>query len=174
MIIKVNDEVHLEFFNKICAAEFFNTIHQDNSINDYYRANLQRKYSSPEVLINIIEDAVENKFKVDGTPDFFIRYKGKIAGMFEFHPLTGNDFIEVGYWLYPEFRKKGILRVVFPVMINYAKEKFSKKTMLATTSVENIPSQKLLESQHFTKVGLNEEMRSDGTIERQNVYKLVF
>lgn len=172
MEIIIDEKIKLKLFNLNEVDQFFESIHRENPTNDTYRANLQRKYNTLQKLVNRIEDAVENKFKIDGTPDFFIYLNNQIAGMFEFHPLTEDNFIEVGFWLYPEFRRKGLLTKVFPVMIKYAKTNFSKEKILATTSTENLPSQKLLESNKFLNTGLTEEILSDGTIEKQYVYQL--
>jgi len=172
MEIIIDEQIKLKLFNLNEVDQFFESIHQENPTNDSYRANLQRKYSTLQKLVNRIEDAVENKFKIDGTPDFFIYLNNQIAGMFEFHPLTKDNFIEVGFWLYPEFRRKGLLTKVFPAMIKYAKNNFSKDKILATTSIENVPSQKLLESNRFLKIGLTEEVLSDGTVEKQYIYEL--
>ncbi len=72
-----------------------------------------------------------------------------IASMFEFHPITKPDQVEIGYWLYEEFRQKGILSQVLPRMIAYTQTHINVSKIRATTAIENIPSQKLLEKCGF-------------------------
>ncbi|MBC86731.1 MAG: hypothetical protein CL677_06080 [Bdellovibrionaceae bacterium] len=171
MPIKVSDDISLELMNMNHAPLFFQSIHEKESETDIYRHNLQEKYRKLENIETRIEDAVNNKRNVDGTPDFFIFYGDKIAGIFEFHPLTEEDHIEVGYWLYEEYRNKGILSKVFPLMIQYAKVNFNKTKILATTSTENIPSQKLLEKMEFNKTGnVLEFEQPDGTLSKEFEY----
>lgn len=153
MKIIVNDEIDLRLFNEDLIPDFFESIHLVKDDSDEYRCNLQRKYKTIDDLKVSIVDAIENKYNLDGTPDFFIFFKGNLAGIFEFHPLTEKDHIEVGYWLYPEYRQKGIVSSVFPKMLDYAKKYFSKPKILATTSITNVPSQKLLEKLQFKKTG---------------------
>ena len=150
--IIISNDIFLEMMDKKHVSLFYESIHEKVSDTDHYRQNLQKKYKKLEDVESRIEDAVKNKRNVDGTPDFFIFYGNKIVGIFEFHPLLDGDHIEVGYWLYEEHRNKGILSKVFPIMIEYARDNFDKPNILATTSIENVPSQKLLEKIKFTKI----------------------
>jgi RimJ/RimL family protein N-acetyltransferase len=147
-------------------------IRSSNSSGEAFLEAIQRKYDSLEKVSARIRDAVENKFKVDGTPDFFIFLDGKIAGVFEFHPISSENFIEVGFWLFPQFRRKGILLQSFPYMISFAARSFTKDKMVATTAVNNKSAQKLLERSGFTKAGEIEEPLRDGSFERQFMYEL--
>lgn len=154
MKLKINKDVELYLFSLSYAADFYESIHKSNAINDVYRGRLKEKYNTLDKVKSRIIDAIDNKYKVDGSPDFFIFYKNELAGIFEFHPLQENEnYLEVGYWLYPEFRRMGILFDIFPEMFKYCKDNFSRTRILATTSVENIPSQKLLDKVGFRKTG---------------------
>ena len=168
--MKINDQLELRLFDLGLSEDFFNSIHSVKNDNDNYRLNLQQNYKTLVDVENRIHDAVENKFKVDGSPDFFIYHQNELIGVFEFHPLSDEDHVEVGYWLYAEFRSKGIMTMVFPFMINYAKEYFSKSKMLATTKIDNIPSQRLLEKNRFTKTG--RILDFDGSKEFEYIYSL--
>ena len=96
-----------------------------------------------------------------------------MVGMFEFHPLSEEDHLEVGFWLFPEFRRQQILSRVFPHMIEYAEKKFSKSRLIAMNSIENKPAQGLLTSLEMIKEPyVTEEKLGDGSIERQLTYWL--
>lgn len=171
MKIEINKDIQLILFDESLTKEFYDAIHAFKNESDVYRCNLQRKYDQYEKLEARIKDAIENKYKRDGTPDFFIYYQGNLAGIFEFYPLTPDDFIEIGYWLFSEFRRKGIISSVFPIMIDYAKNNFSKSKILATTPIDNIPSQKLLDHVQFQKTGKILELKQvDGEIVKEFEY----
>ncbi len=151
MKIRVSDSIYLQLISMELVEEFFLSINSLNNNHDIYRTDLQSRYPHLDDLKNKIIDAIENKYLVDNTPDFLIYHNGEIAGMFVFHPLSEDDFIEVGYWLFSEYQQRGILSAVLPVMIKYAQEKFSKSKMIADTETDNIPSIKLLERYGFMK-----------------------
>jgi RimJ/RimL family protein N-acetyltransferase len=167
----VNKNITLKNFKLELAQEFYEAIHLNTNITDPHRTNLQKKYVSLETVRNQLIDAIDNKFKIDGTPDFFIYYKGSLAGVFEFHPLSEEDHIEVGFWLFSEYRRLGIVPSVFPRMIDYGKENFDKSKILATTATDNIASQKLLEKSNFKKTGRELEFKNEsGGISKEFEY----
>jgi len=171
MKIEIDQDIQLKLFEKSLIQKFFNAIHSNENREDEYVSNLQRKYDKFEKLEERIVDAIDNKFKDDGTPDFFIFYKDQLVGIFEFHPLSEEDFVEVGYWLFPDNRRKGIISKVFPKMIQYARDNFFKSKVLATTSVDNLPSQKLLDNVQFQKTGRILEFKQDsGEVEKEVEY----
>ena len=131
------------------TEKFFSSIHQHHSSTDDYRIRLQNKYSTIQTIQKRILSSLYEKFLIDGTPDFFIFYRNQLVGMFEFHPITKPDQVEIGYWLYEEFRQKGILSQVLPRMIAYTQTHINVSKIRATTAIENIPSQKLLEKCGF-------------------------
>jgi ribosomal-protein-alanine N-acetyltransferase len=173
MNITVNEQIELRLFDSRYATEYFESIRSSKNNGEAFFEAIQKKYESIEKVTARIEDAIENKFKVDGTPDFFIFYGGKVAGVFEFHPMSSGNFIEVGFWLFPEFRGKGILAQAFPRLVEYAGTSFTKSKIIATTAVSNGPAQKLLERIGFKKTVEVEESLKDGTLERQFLYEMV-
>lgn len=172
MKITINENIELQLFDSSYASTYFESIQSSKFNGEAFFDAIQKKYESVEKVSARIQDAIENKFKVDGTPDFFLLFEGKVAGVFEFHPMSAGDFVEVGFWLFPEFRGKGILAQSFPHMIEYAAKNFTKDKMVATTAITNEPAQKLLERSGFIKIGEVEEPLQDGTIERQYLYEL--
>lgn len=173
----IGKNIQLKQFSIDQAGPFYNSIHDEIDPSDDYRVRLQEKYSTLDKVEARIIDAVDNKFKVDETPDFFIYYKSELAGIFEFAPLEKNKkFVEVGYWLYRKYRRKGILSAIFPEMIAYAKSNFSKRErLIATTPLDNIPSQKLLEKIGFQNTGKVHEFKKEhGIVEKDIEYEVKF
>ena len=175
MEIEINEEIKLKRFSLELVNEFYKSIHEFEDPSDDYRVRLQNKHKTLKNTEAVIVDAIDNKFLLDGTPDFFIYYREKIAGIFEFAPLQGNlDFVEVGYWLYKPYRRRGILSSIFPTMINYAIEHFDRPRLIATTSLENLPSQKLLEKCSFRNTGKIEEFKKEsGVVEKDVEYEII-
>ena len=171
MKFSITQDIQVVLFSRELASTFFEAIHETYDPKDKYRCRLQAKYDQLEKVKARLEDAIANKYEIDGSPDFFIFHRGKLAGIFEFHPLTAEDFVEVGYWLFAKYQQKGILTSVFPFMIDYAKNAFLSSLMLATTDVENIPSQKLLEKVNFKKTGrILEFQQESGIITKEIEY----
>lgn len=149
--IEINNDIRLELFNIRHKNDYFQSIHKLEE-EDSFRKNLQQRFPNIEKVELMLLDAINDKLKKTGSPDYFITYKGNIAGMFEFHPLSDEDHVEVGYWLYAQYRRKGILSSILPIMIEFTKEHFPKTKILATTPIDNKPSQKLLEKTQFKKL----------------------
>jgi RimJ/RimL family protein N-acetyltransferase len=153
MEIQVSKNTILKMFDLKFVQEFYNTIHNKIDLSDDYRTNYQRKYPTIEDLEKRFKDAIHNKFEKDGTPDFLIYKNNKIAGIFEFHPLSDENQIEIGYWLFKEFRQKGILSEIMPPMIKYTRDYFNFPKIVATTQEDNFASQALLRKFSFYRTG---------------------
>ena len=61
---------------------------------------------------------------------------------------------EIGYWISPHFRKKGLMSKALRSFIRICFEEKQLSRIEANVYVNNIPSQKLLESCGFTEEGL--------------------
>lgn len=59
----------------------------------------------------------------------------KLAGLFEFHSKSKEDFVEIEFGLFKDHRKKGIMSKILLNMISFAKDKFKKNKMMAITNV---------------------------------------
>ncbi len=86
MKISVDKQIELKFFYLTYANDFFEAIQKTSNCGDSFIAPMHRKYVTLNSVIGRIHDAVENKFKVDGTPDFFIYFEiqqppTKVGGM---------------------------------------------------------------------------------------------
>lgn len=168
VFMKINSKIELKMASESIIDDYFQSIHKDVS-QDEYRDNLQKKYPTKEMILKRIKDMV-GKTASDGTPDFFIYYEDELAGVFEFHPLTNDDYLEVGYWLFAEFRRKNILSEIFPHMIQYVAEHFNKSKIRATTAIDNDPSKRLLEKVGFIKTGKIFEEQVASGIQREFEY----
>ncbi len=172
-IIQVNDNITLELFNLGHKNTFFEAIHELTE-EDSFRCDLQSRFSNLGKVHNMLDDAINRKLKNGGSPDYFIFYKGSLAGMFEFHPLTEEDHVEMGYWLFAKYRRKKILSTIIPRMITFTKENFNKSKILATTSTDNIASQRLLENMNFTATGRILEFTNSRTGEISEEYEYFY
>ena len=169
--IEVNEDIVLRLFNLNFAEEYHSLIHEKVNLADEYRCHLQKKFPRIEDVKNRVEDAIINKYIVDGTPDFFIFYKDRIVGVFEFHPLTKDNHVEIGYWLFEEFRGNRILSAIFPKIIKFAGSNFDKSKIIASSDIMNIPSSKLLEKFSFAKTGnIHEYKDNDGEVIKEIEY----
>lgn len=150
--IVINEDIVLEIFSLSHKNPYFQAIHEIVEEDDF-RVELQRRFLNSAKVELMLKDAIENKLGSNGSPDYFIFYKGELAGMFEFHPLNDDDYIEMGYWLFKKFRRKGILSVAIPPMIEFSKKYFDKSKILATTPIDNLASIGLLKKMKFEKTG---------------------
>ncbi len=172
---EISKKIQLKSFSLDQADVFFDSIHELKDSEDPYRERLQEKHETVSKTEAIIVDAVDNKYKIDGTPDFFIYFDNQIAGVFEFAPLQEDvDFVEVGYWLFRKYRRNGVLSTVFPSMIKFAHDHFDRLRLIATTPLDNYPSQKLLEKVGFSNTGRVEEFKKEnGILEKDVEYELI-
>ena len=114
------------------------------------REFLKTKFLTTESLKKMIEDEIKDKSEINQCQDFFIFFKSKLAGVFEFVPIPkDSNYIEIGYWLFEEFQRKRILSTVLPAMMDYIKNDLKKETVKAIVGTENIPSQRLLLALNF-------------------------
>ena len=65
--------------------------------------------------------------------------------------------IEIGYGTYEDFRGKGYMCEAVQAMIAWAKKQAKVKAIIAATDKINVASYKVLEKNHFVKVGESDE-----------------
>lgn len=174
MLIPVSPRITLRQFHSSLAEDFHRAIHRVDDATDPFRCRLQEKYPTLEAVEARVRDAVENKYSVDGTPDFFIYVDGQVAGIFEFHPIRSPAYVEVGFWLFADYRRQGILSAVFPAMLDYARAYQPYPALYATTLEKNVAAQRLLEKFQFEKTGrileFPEEGEEPGAVQREVEY----
>ena len=154
--VKIHPNIEIKFFDPCFAEIYFQAICKPESTRDLFLQNLQLKYDSLQKVENRIHDAISEKFEKDGTPDFFIFFENEIAGVFEFHPFSCTESVEIGFWLFPKFRRKSILTKIMPAMMEFARERYSIERVMAATEVGNIGAQKLLAKCGFRQVRQSE------------------
>lgn len=71
---------------------------------------------------------------------------------------------EMGYWLMPDARGKGLMRDVLKAMLEMARNHPSIKRVTATAWVGNVPSQKVLLGAGFIPSGVKPHVREDGSV----------
>lgn len=94
--------------------------------------------------------------------NFVIRNKnGELIGAFGFHGKNIASVFrhrdEIGYWLAKEYRNKGIMRAVLPVMIKYGEEVRGLKRFEAPVFTFNVESEKMLLKCGFKEEGFLEK-----------------
>ena len=62
---------------------------------------------------------------------------------------SDNGLIEIGYGIYPEFFNNGYMTEAVEIMVTWAFDQPEVRIILAETSKENIPSQKVLNKNRF-------------------------
>lgn len=66
--------------------------------------------------------------------------------------------IEIGYGTYVQFQNKGYMTEIVNGIINWAKNEKSVKSIIASTETNNIASYKVLQKNHFIKIGEDEKI----------------
>jgi len=82
-----------------------------------------------------------------------IRYENEVVGAIGLHPQKDIycKTIELGYWLGEEYWNRGLATNAVALGIDYALQQWKFNKIIAKVFAENIPSQKVLLKNHFTK-----------------------
>lgn len=100
----------------------------------------------------------------------------RVIGWCGFHTwYLDHNRAELGYGLLTEdVKRKGYMSEALPRVLEYGFSTMNLHRIEAMASPQNIPSIKLLESNHFTKEGLlKEHYLKDGIYEDSAVYSLI-
>ena len=77
-----------------------------------------------------------------------------VVGRLGFHGPTGNDgMLEIGYEVFPEYRRRGFAREAALAMLRWAQRDPAVLRFRATVSPDNAPSRDLVTGLGFTEVG---------------------
>jgi RimJ/RimL family protein N-acetyltransferase len=129
--------------------------------------------NSPEVLDTMVynypldEEEMKENFRT--SPESAARgehylygmtYKGTgafagMCGLFDVHEERKKA--ELGYWVVPDLRKKGIAFTACSLVMNFAFSQLKLHKVWAETFATNLPSQKLLEKLRFRQIGILEK-----------------
>lgn len=88
----------------------------------------------------------------DRTPryKFAIIMNGKFVGSIGIYKERG--YYEVGYYILPEYRRKGIATIAVRKLLNYASHKPDINIIRAETEINNIPSLNVLKKNKFRMI----------------------
>ena len=132
----------------------------DNSLEEELNIEKSPRSISPELreaLENSIIPSVGdlNKNYLYSTLwSLILKKENKMVGdlCFQGEPNIDGE-IEIGYGTYFEFRRKGYMTEAIDVMLKWAKMQPEVLKVLASTEKNNISSQRILESNNFSKIG---------------------
>ncbi|UPT69321.1 MAG: GNAT family N-acetyltransferase [Flavobacterium sp. JAD_PAG50586_2] len=123
-----------------------------------------------------IEEFIENINSDFNNAMFFkinMLEENEIAGTICLWKINrGNKYAEVGYELFPEYQKKGIMSSALKAILNFANKELGIEHIEAYTHKENLNSQKLLEKFGFEKInGKSDIKNSNNLIFKKNLKK---
>jgi len=83
--------------------------------------------------------------------------ENKMVGDFcIFGEPNGEGEIEIGYGTHEEFQKRGYMTEIVSGMIEWCKTQPKVRSIIASTDKPNLASSKVLENNHFQKIGESE------------------
>ncbi len=147
-------------------VEMFNTPQWINNIGD-------RNVHSIEEAEAYIEIKMRPQFERLGFGNYIMIRKsdGIKLGSCGLYDREGLDGIDIGYALIPKFERQGYAIEAASKMLELAEHHFSLQEVLAITTPENIPSQKVL-----AKLGLEfvRTIQLANDLKELNLYQLCF
>ena len=114
-------------------------------IEPLYAHELEREYE---------RNYIDNIYKFYGFGMWLVFHKesGRLIGRagIEFRDNCGENEVELGYALLPEFRGLGIATEICTAIIDYAREELAMRSIICRVNVGNEKSQKFIEKLGFT------------------------
>ena len=132
----------------------------DNSLEEELNIEKSPRSISPE-LREALEDSIipsvgdlNKNYLYSTLWTVILKENNKMIGdlCFKGEPNIDGE-IEIGYGTYFEFRRKGYMTEAIDGMLKWAKMQPEVLKVLASTEKNNISSQRILESNNFTKIG---------------------
>jgi len=151
--IVVSNEILLERININDAETIFNAIDQNRSHLGVWLpfVDLTKEVRYTETFIQRV---VSNR-EVTGNEVYTIWFKGKFAGLIDFHNTDKvNEKTEIGYWLTGEMTGHGIIQKSCRVLIGLAFEKMGMNRITIRCAVGNTPSEKVARGLGFYYEGI--------------------
>lgn len=151
--IVVSNEILLERININDAETIFNAIDQNRSHLGVWLpfVDLTKEVRYTETFIQTV---VSNR-EVTGNEVYTIWFKGKFAGLIDFHNTDKvNEKTEIGYWLISTMTGRGIIHQSCGVLIGLAFEKNGMNRITIRCAIGNSPSEKVARSLGFSFEGI--------------------
>jgi RimJ/RimL family protein N-acetyltransferase len=90
-----------------------------------------------------------------------LRATGTMIGNVGFHSAPGADYlhpfardgVELGYTIYPAFRRQGYATETVRALITWAAQAHGVRRFVLSISPENVPSQRIAQHFHFRQIG---------------------
>ena len=122
---------------------------------DWIQFISDKKLKTVKETKNYLEDILFKNLQIGGLGFFTVILKktGESIGTSTALKRDKLDFIDIGYGFLPKGRGKGYATEATKLIIEYVREKFNQKKVLAFTKPENKNSQKLLRKLHFKCIG---------------------
>jgi RimJ/RimL family protein N-acetyltransferase len=135
-------------------------IRLDNSLETELNLNETKRTISPEliealeqtILPNVLDSNKNYLFSTLWT--IILKEENKMVGdlCFVGEPNADGE-VEIGYGMYKEFRKRGIMTEAVGEMIKWAEKQSDIKSIIASTEKTNFDSFSILEKNNFIKFG---------------------
>jgi len=140
----------------LAAAFTDGELNESDNISPFGRGELAERLSDTPTLVRLVAADVET---------------GVIVGGGTFHHLDAKrSVIEIGYWLYPRARGRGVATKIARALAEYAFA-VGVQRVAALVEVGNASSERVLERAGFTREGV---IRSLPNSEGQRVDKTIF
>ena len=162
------DKIKLKIAEKSDSKKIFE-LRTNPEVAKFINRDLNKNLSEIEEFIENINSDFNNAmfFKIN------MLEENEIAGTICLWKINrGNKYAEVGYELFPEYQKKGIMSSALKAILNFANKELGLEHIEAYTHKENINSQKLLEKFGFEKInGKSDIKNSNNLIFEKNIKK---
>jgi ribosomal-protein-alanine N-acetyltransferase len=147
--ILVTDRLIMRQLEHADENEIF-AIRTNNSVNNFLERTKPESISQAREFINRINQGIANAESIYwGISEID---QPKIIGTICYWNIEKEKKVaEIGFELHPAFQGKGIMREVFPKVLEYGFKNMSLKRIEGYVHKDNIKSSKLLEEFHFKK-----------------------
>ncbi|MEX1188161.1 MAG: GNAT family N-acetyltransferase [Bacteroidia bacterium] len=162
------DNIKLQIVEKSDSKKIFE-LRTNPEVAKFINRDLKKNLSEIETFIENINSDFNSAmfFKIN------LLEENEIAGTICLWRINReNKYAEVGFELFPEYQKKGIMSSALKAILNFANKEFGIEYLEACTHKENLNSQKLLEKFGFEKInGKTDDKNPNNLIFGKNIKK---
>jgi RimJ/RimL family protein N-acetyltransferase len=124
---------------------------QDPTITAFTRVPYPYERSMAEEFVRESDTAYRNHHSIS----FAIEVEGKFVGTIGLHSLSiGDHTSEVGYWMDPDFRAKGICTQALKALSDFAIQVMGFRRLEAYANFDNVASQRVMERAGYQRDAL--------------------